>query len=165
MNITATSTSRIIKSLPDGILADAVRALSDEDLAKLVRGDADVAPPIAETIGGKEAALVVRNPRGARAVVVERESVPSARTAAPKASKPGAGGKPGKGAKRDPADLAALTDSIAAHIESNPGQGVEQIAKALSTTTKELTLPIRKLLADKKIFSKGQKRATRYFPK
>ena len=51
------------------------------------------------------------------------------------------------------------------HIKSNPGQGVEQIAKALGTSTKELTLPIRKLLGDKKITSKGQKRATRYFPK
>ncbi len=53
-----------------------------------------------------------------------------------------------------------MTEQVGNHIKSNPGQGVEQIAKALSTTTKELTLPIRKLLGDKKITSKGQKRAT-----
>ena len=69
------------------------------------------------------------------------------------------------GEKRSPVLLAQVTDQVGNHIKSNPGQGVEQIAKALSTTTKELTLPIRKLLGDKKITSKGQKRATRYFPK
>ncbi|MFO0759505.1 MAG: hypothetical protein U0359_23640 [Byssovorax sp.] len=58
-----------------------------------------------------------------------------------------------------------MTEQVFNHIKSNPNQGVEQIAKALGTSTKELTLPIRKLLADKKITSKGQKRATRYSPK
>jgi predicted transcriptional regulator len=58
-----------------------------------------------------------------------------------------------------------VTEQVFNHIKTNAGQGVEQIAKALGTTTKELTLPIRKLLAEKKVTSKGQKRATRYFPR
>jgi hypothetical protein len=68
------------------------------------------------------------------------------------------------GEKRTPQQLAQITEQTYLHIKSNGNQGVEQIAKALGTSTKELTLPIRKLLADKKIGSKGQKRATRYFP-
>ena len=42
---------------------------------------------------------------------------------------------------------------------------IEEIAKALATTTKELTLPIKKLLSDKRISSRGTRRATKYFPR
>jgi hypothetical protein len=69
------------------------------------------------------------------------------------------------GEKRTPQQLAQITEQTYNYIKSNGNQGVEQIAKALGTSTKELTLPIRKLLSDKKIASKGQKRATRYFPR
>src|SRR5262249_23664096 len=75
------------------------------------------------------------------------------------------GAKRRAGEKRSPAVLAQVTEQVFNHIKANAGQGVEQIAKALGTTTKELTLPIRKLLAEKKVTSKGQKRATRYFPR
>lgn len=69
------------------------------------------------------------------------------------------------GEKRTPQQLAQITEQVFNYVKSNGGQGVEQIAKSLNTSTKELTLPIRKLLGDKKIGSKGQKRATRYFPR
>jgi DNA-binding NtrC family response regulator len=80
-------------------------------------------------------------------------------------AKPAAAAKRRAGEKRTPQQLAQITEQVFNYIKSNGGQGVEQIAKALGTSTKELTLPIRKLLADKKIGSKGQKRATRYFPR
>lgn len=70
-----------------------------------------------------------------------------------------------KGEKRTPAELAALTGKLGAYIVANPGNGIEVIAKGLGTTTKELSLSIKKLVADKKIRSTGQKRATRYFSK
>lgn len=41
---------------------------------------------------------------------------------------------------------------------------MEQIAKTLGTTTKELALPAKKLIAEKKIKTKGERRATKYFP-
>jgi hypothetical protein len=69
------------------------------------------------------------------------------------------------GEKRTPQQLGQITEQVFGYIKANGGQGVEQIAKALGTSTKELTLPIRKLLGEKKIGSKGQKRATRYFPR
>jgi hypothetical protein len=142
------------------------------DLSDLIRQSALEAVAEALKKGGEvtAAAPVARRP-GRPAKVVE----------APPAAKPA--GKPGRpakaassassaaaakrraGEKRSPVLLAQVTEQVGNHIKSNPGQGVEQIAKALSTTTKELTLPIRKLLGDKKITSKGQKRATRYFPK
>jgi hypothetical protein len=68
-----------------------------------------------------------------------------------------------KGAKRDPEDIAALTESLASFVKKSPGQRIEQIGKALGTPTKELTLPMKKLIAAKRISTKGQKRATTYF--
>jgi hypothetical protein len=82
-----------------------------------------------------------------------------------RATKPVPAPKRKAGEKRTPQQLAQMTEQVYNYIKSNGGQGIEQIAKALATSTKELTLPIRKLLADKKIGSKGQKRATRYFPR
>jgi hypothetical protein len=70
----------------------------------------------------------------------------------------------GRGAKRSPADLEALSEKFAAFVKANPGLRIEQINKELGTTTKDLALPIRKLVADKVISAKGQKRSTTYFP-
>lgn len=101
-----------------------------------------------------------------------KKAAKTAKPAAAPAAKPAAAaaaaaaaGKRKAGEKRTPQQLAQITDQVANYIKANAGQGVEQIAKALQTSTKELTLPIRKLLTDKKVTSKGQKRATRYFPK
>ena len=69
-----------------------------------------------------------------------------------------------RGAKRTQAELDALTGRIAAFITRNPGLRVEQFNRELGTSTKDLALPIKKLLADKVIRSKGAKRATAYFP-
>jgi hypothetical protein len=41
---------------------------------------------------------------------------------------------------------------------------MEHIAKELGLATPELTLPVRKLLADGKLRVEGQKRATQYYP-
>jgi hypothetical protein len=78
----------------------------------------------------------------------------------------GRAGRPrgGRGAKRTAADLEMLSDKFGSFVKSNPGLRIEQINKELGTTTKDLALPIRKLIADGKITAKGQKRSTTYFP-
>jgi hypothetical protein len=68
-----------------------------------------------------------------------------------------------RGEKRSQEELSSLTDRVLEYIQGNSGHGVEQISKALGTSTRELSLPIRRLLADKQIVSRGEKRATRYF--
>jgi hypothetical protein len=70
----------------------------------------------------------------------------------------------GRGAKRTGEDIAAMSQRLITYVKANPGLRVEQINKALGTTTKDLALPIRKLLADNVLSSKGQKRSTTYFP-
>jgi hypothetical protein len=69
------------------------------------------------------------------------------------------------GEKRSPEALFQLTDQLLAYIKGNSGQNMESIAKALNATTKALVLPARKLLLENKIVAKGQKRATRYYPR
>jgi hypothetical protein len=70
----------------------------------------------------------------------------------------------GRGAKRSSADLEALSDRFASFVKANPGLRIEQINKQLGTTTKDLALPIRKLISDGVVNAKGQKRSTTYFP-
>lgn len=72
---------------------------------------------------------------------------------------------PRKGAKRSPEQLEALTSDLHAYVLKNPGQRIEQIAEGMSTTTKDLRLPVLKLRADKLLSSKGAKRAARYSAK
>jgi hypothetical protein len=69
-----------------------------------------------------------------------------------------------KGAKRPAGEIEATKASLYDYIKSNPGQRVEQINKALGTTTKDLTLPLKKLIADKAVKTEGEKRATAYYP-
>lgn len=70
-----------------------------------------------------------------------------------------------KGAKRSQDELERLTSKLLAYVKSNAGQRIEQIAKGMNVSTRELNLPAKKLLANKAIRTKGQKRATQYFPK
>jgi hypothetical protein len=69
----------------------------------------------------------------------------------------------GKGQKRSSGELEKLTSAIAAFVAQHPGSGAREIARELGVTSKDLVLPIRKLMADAALTSKGQKRATKYY--
>jgi hypothetical protein len=73
------------------------------------------------------------------------------------------GGARLKGQKRDPEELSKLRDRLLDFIKGNPGLRIEQIADGLKTSTRELNLPAKKLIAEKLVKTRGQKRATRYF--
>jgi len=102
-----------------------------------------------------ESAFGGRAPRGGAPVAV----------AALAAASFGRVGRPrgGRGAKRTAADLEALSERFASFVKANPGLRIEQINKQLGTTTKDLALPIRKLISEGVISAKGQKRSTTYF--
>jgi hypothetical protein len=90
-----------------------------------------------------------------------RAASPRAASAAPVAR---GGRRSSSGGKRPPAELAAMVGKAGDWIKSNPGQGVEAMAKALGVQTKELALPIAKLLKSRAVKKRGQKRATKYYP-
>ena len=69
-----------------------------------------------------------------------------------------------RGGKRTAEDLDALAGRFVAFVKAQPGLRIEQINKELGTKTKDLALPIRKLVSDGMITAKGNKRSTTYFP-
>jgi hypothetical protein len=94
-----------------------------------------------------------------------RRAAPGRAAAAGAASAGGQVGRPrgGRGVKRTPADLEHVSSKFVAFVKSHPGLRIEQINKELGTTTKDLALPIRKLIGDGVLKAKGKKRSTTYF--
>jgi len=84
---------------------------------------------------------------------------PDALSARPRAGRPRGRG----GAKRSPKDMEALSDRFVAFVRQHPGLRIEQINKQLGTLTKDLALPIRKLIAAGVLSAEGEKRSTTYF--
>ena len=70
----------------------------------------------------------------------------------------------GRGAKRTADELDKLQQDFLSFVHKNPGLRIEQINKELGSSTKDLALPIRKLVADGSLKVKGKKRSTAYFP-
>jgi hypothetical protein len=89
-------------------------------------------------------------------------SRPAAKAARSSAAAPAPRGRRRKGQKRDPALIAETTESLLAYIKAHPRKRIEEIAAGMRVSTKDLNLSTKKLMADKRIQSEGQKRATRY---
>ncbi len=70
-----------------------------------------------------------------------------------------------KGSRRSQKQIDGLAKRLLSDIKANPGRRVEEIVKDLGVPTRDVNLPIKKLLASKAISRKGQRRATRYYPK
>ena len=68
-----------------------------------------------------------------------------------------------RGAKPTAEDLAQLEQRVLAFVGKHPGLRIEQINAEMGTSTKDLALPIRKLVASRKLKTVGQRRATKYF--
>jgi hypothetical protein len=67
------------------------------------------------------------------------------------------------GFKRTPAELATLIKKLHGYIAKHPGQRIETIGTGLGVPTKALVLPVKRLISERKLTTKGQKRATLYF--
>lgn len=65
--------------------------------------------------------------------------------------------------KRTPAELAALIKKLHSHIAKHPGLRIEKIGSGLGLPTKALVLPVKRLISERKVTTKGQRRATVYF--
>jgi hypothetical protein len=102
--------------------------------------------------------------RSAAVATLRGSSTEPSWTARTAAARP-AGRPPGRrGKKRTAADLALMAYRFETFVRRNPGLRIEQINRQLETTTKELALPIQKLIADGGIRAEGRERSTTYFP-
>jgi hypothetical protein len=68
-----------------------------------------------------------------------------------------------RGGKRSAEQVDAMGEKLLAHVKSNPGQRADQIATTLRSDVKTIRLPMQRLLAMKKVKTKGQRRGTTYF--
>jgi hypothetical protein len=136
-------------------LSDQISKLVDEFVTQVTQLARKAAMDTLSTaLGSGGAALgngVGRGGRG-RGGRVARVAGPSASSRLP------------KGAKRPPGEISQLKDRVFDHITSNPGQRIEQINKDLGTSTRELSLPLKKLISEGAVRTEGEKRATTYFP-
>jgi 3-oxoacyl-ACP reductase-like protein len=154
LNIFMDNVESQLKSRVDSFvseLSDLVKKAALEAVTNALKGGAGHAPGVAKAAGKK------RGPAPAPAAPKAAAKAPKAAPAAPAAAKRKAG------QKRSPDEIAKTTEKLLAYITKNSGQRIEEIAKGVGNSTKELTLPVKKLLNDKKITAKGEKRATRYF--
>jgi hypothetical protein len=79
---------------------------------------------------------------------------------------PGSGkamGRGGRRGRRGSENLEQMGATLIAHVKKNPGQRGEQIAKALNTDVGTMRLPMKKLIAARKIKTKGQRRGMTYY--
>jgi len=75
----------------------------------------------------------------------------------------GPGRRPGRRAARQtPAQLDAMVGKVHAYIREHPGQRSEQISKALKVQTPTLRKAVQKLISEKKLRAKGQRRGMTY---
>jgi hypothetical protein len=133
-------------------VSDQIRSRVEEfvdELSSLIRQSAmDTVAQVLGGVGSGSTGGRGRRGAGARAAAVE----PRGRARA-------------KGAKRSQDELERLTGRLLTYVKANAGQRIEQIAKGMGVSTRELNLPAKKLLANKSLKTKGQKRATQYFPR
>lgn len=130
----------------DQAIRSRIEAFVDE-LATLVRNSA--LESIQNALGGAP----VRKPGRPRAAVAPAAGA-AIRRRAPRR---------GRGEKRSPAELDSLAAKFLAYVKANPGNSIERIGKAIEIDTKELKLPVSKLLDEKKLKTTGQRRGTKYF--
>ena len=142
-------------------IADRVKTFV-EDIANLARKTA------IELLSGTktpDAPVVIKRKPGrppkSASVAAPAAAAPAAAKPAPKAPKAAKGG--GRGAKRTGAELYKLVARVLKQIQDNPGQRMEHINKAIGLPTKDLVLPIKKLVSEGKIRSTGTRRSTQYF--
>jgi hypothetical protein len=137
-------------------MTDQVEALLREYTTKLravFRGqlEDDVTAAVRKAISGSNGPVRRGRPPGAAARVNE----------APRQTKPTRGRK-SRGGKRSPEQMAKLSARLLAYIAEHPGQRSEQISAATKLATGDLALPLRKLVAEKRIKSSGVARGTTY---
>ena len=85
---------------------------------------------------------------------------------APKRRGPGrpkGSGKRGRPGKFTPEQLDAMGGKILGLLKKNPGARSEQLSAAMKMDAATLRIPLKALIAAKKVKVKGQKRGTTYF--
>jgi len=76
----------------------------------------------------------------------------------------GRGGMQRNGTKRTRDQIARTIIALENHLRATPGRRMEELSGDLGLSSRELALPLRRLVETGRVRAEGQKRATRYFP-
>ncbi len=68
------------------------------------------------------------------------------------------------GGRRSSDGVEQMGASLLAYVKKNPGKRGEDIAAGLETDSKTIRLPMKKLIADGEVRTKGERRGMRYYP-
>jgi hypothetical protein len=129
---------------------NAVEVLVDWFMAEVVQAAREAALDSLAAALGPEAVVRLRDRASRTQVVPATEPVPIPRSRT-------------KGAKRPHAELVGIVDRVRAFVAAHPGLRVEQINQLLGTTTREVALPLRKLVHAGELRTEGVKRSTVYY--
>jgi hypothetical protein len=69
----------------------------------------------------------------------------------------------GRRGKRSSEDVQAMAEQVLAYVKANEGARLEQISAGMGVASKDLKLPVQKLLEGNQVRTEGQKRGTKYF--
>lgn len=90
----------------------------------------------------------------------QRSSAPSSKTKKSRVVTGGGGRRTGK--RRSPREIERTLKTVADHIKKNPSQRAEDIRKALKLSPAETGDALKRLVENKSIKSKGERRQTTY---
>lgn len=124
-----------------------VRRAALEAVSQSLEGNARADAPVRTDRGLRDRPSLVSRATSARPVEVVRPQP----------------GPIGSLAKRAPEELEQVSATLLEYISAHPGEGIEAISEGLDIPSKELVLPVKKLLAAGRLKKDGEKRSTRYF--
>jgi hypothetical protein len=114
-----------------------------------------------QQIGAAVAAYLEASQAAARAAMERAfRSAPSAPSRAAKAPV----GNRRSGAKRNPAEMERLSDSLEQAVRARPGETMKTYADELGATPRQLQVPAARLKRTGRVRTVGQRQFTRYYP-
>ena len=152
----------LVRLAKQAAIASVVRALGGAAPAAATPTAQKVAPPAKKSRRSKKKSAPKPKPVVAAKVAAPSKSAPAKVAALPKAAPAKKAKKAGR-VRRDEAQIAATKKLVLDYIARNPGKRSEQLRPGLKLDRAVFTDAITRLKADKKIKSKGQKRATTYW--
>ncbi len=152
----------LVRLAKQAAIASVVRALGGAAPAAATPTAQKVAPPAKKSRRSKKKSAAKPKAVVAAKVAAPSKSAPAKVAALPKAA-PAKKAKNAGRVRRDEAQIAATKKLVLDYIAKNPGKRSEQLRPGLKLDRAVFTDAITRLKADKKIKSKGQKRATTYW--